>query len=193
MRRGRRSARHWRPSRITRARPPKAGEGVWRSSPWAGAMRRICEPPRRCGAGVSRRTSREKPFPARVLSGGGLWYGACDTGCMLPRWTSSQSGMCIRRPGRVLVVDDDRLLADALQRDLSDENEVVIESEAAKALAQLERGEFYDVLLCELMMPAMDGIDLHRRLCASHRDVADRIVFMTGEATTARIDAFFRR
>jgi two-component system NtrC family sensor kinase len=101
--------------------------------------------------------------------------------------------MCIRRPGRVLVVDDDRLLADALQRDLSDENEVVIESEAAKALAQLERGEFYDVLLCELMMPAMDGIDLHRRLCASHRDVADRIVFMTGEATTARIDAFFRR
>ena len=43
------------------------------------------------------------------------------------------------------------------------------------------------------MMPPMDGIDLYRRVCTTHPDVANRMVFMTAEATTARTDAFFRR
>lgn len=103
----------------------------------------------------------------------------------------SSSGTRIRRPGRILVVDDEPHLAEALQTGLSDENEVVVANDATEALARLERGEFYDVVLCELMMPVMDGIDLHRRVSVAHPDMADRIVFMTSEATTARIEAFF--
>jgi CheY-like chemotaxis protein len=108
-------------------------------------------------------------------------------------WTPSQSGTRVRRPGRVLVVGDDATLARALQRGLSDENQVVVVGEAAEALALLDGGESYDIVLCELMLPAMDGIDLHRRAQARHPEAAARMVFMTGEATTARVDAFFRR
>jgi CheY-like chemotaxis protein len=97
------------------------------------------------------------------------------------------------RPGRLLVIDDEPFLGEALRRVLSDENEVVVVTEAAAALARLERGERYDVVLCDLMMPSMDGVDFHRRLNAMLPEEADRLVFIMGGAITARIEAFFRR
>jgi CheY-like chemotaxis protein len=108
-------------------------------------------------------------------------------------WTPSPSPIRIRPPGRVLLVGEPTPGDDALRRGLSPENQVVVASEAAEALGRLHRGETYDILLCELRMPTMDGIDLHRVLSTTHPDVADRIVFMTGEATTPRLEAFFRR
>jgi len=98
-----------------------------------------------------------------------------------------------RRPGRVLIVDDEPLVAKAVERVLADKNEVVIAADAADALARLEAGERYDVVLCDLMMPVMDGIELHRRLRASLPGEADRIVFFTGGALTARVEWFFRQ
>ena len=41
------------------------------------------------------------------------------------------------------------------------------------------------------MMPAMDGVELHRRLSVNLPREADRIVFVTGGAITSRVDAFF--
>jgi CheY-like chemotaxis protein len=42
-------------------------------------------------------------------------------------------------------------------------------------------------------MPVMDGIELHRRLSLTCPEEAKRMVFMTGGAMTARVEAFFRR
>jgi CheY-like chemotaxis protein len=105
---------------------------------------------------------------------------------------SSASGL-VRRPGRVLVIDDEAWLGDALKAVLSDKNEVVIETEAVAALKRLEAGEVYDVVLCDLMMPNVDGIELHRRLSLTRPEEAQRMVFITGGAITARVEAFFRR
>jgi CheY-like chemotaxis protein len=94
---------------------------------------------------------------------------------------------------RILVVDDEPLIGRSLRRSLSDADEVVAVTSAAAALARLRRGERYDVVLCDLMMPGMDGIELHRQLCAVLPEEASRIVFITGGAVTARVEAFFRR
>lgn len=94
---------------------------------------------------------------------------------------------------RVLVVDDEPLIGRSLRRSLADEDEVVAVTSAAAALTRLQRGERYDVVLCDLMMPGMDGIEFHRRLSAILPDEASRIVFITGGAVTARVEAFFRR
>jgi CheY-like chemotaxis protein len=106
---------------------------------------------------------------------------------------TTRSGTRVRRPGRILVVDDEPSLGEALNRLLSDENEVVVVGDAAAALARLEGGERYDVVLCDLMMPVMDGIELHRCLSLTCPAEAGRMVFMTGGAMTARVEAFFRR
>jgi CheY-like chemotaxis protein len=90
-------------------------------------------------------------------------------------------------------VDDEQRTLDALRRALSTDHEVVALTAASRALERLEAGDRYDVVLCALMMPKMDGIELHRRLATSSPGEADRIVFFTGEALTARVDAFLRR
>jgi CheY-like chemotaxis protein len=97
------------------------------------------------------------------------------------------------RAGRLLIIDDEPLLGDMLAGTLSDHCQVEVVTTAVAALARLYGGRQYDVVLCDLMMPAMDGIEFHRILSVKMPQEADRIVFMTGGAYTARTDAFVRR
>jgi CheY-like chemotaxis protein len=58
------------------------------------------------------------------------------------------------------------------------------------ALAKFRAGERYDVVLCDLMMPEMTGMDLHAELSHSHPEDARRIIFVTGGAFTSRAREF---
>jgi CheY-like chemotaxis protein len=96
-----------------------------------------------------------------------------------------------RRHGRVLVVDDEPALGRGLQKVLSDDNEVVVTTSASAALVRLLAGEWYDVVLCDVTMPDMDGMEFHRRLFAILPEEAHRIVFITGGVLAAHAAAFF--
>jgi CheY-like chemotaxis protein len=109
-----------------------------------------------------------------------------------PRATQTHSGIR-RRPGRVLILDDEVILAGALRDLLSDENEIVVESRAEAALVRLRRGEHYDVVLCDVMMPNMSGVELHARLSLSHPEVAARMVFMSGGYFGSHIESYLAR
>ena len=61
---------------------------------------------------------------------------------------------------------------------------------AKEALLRLDAGERFDLILCDLMMPEMSGMDLHRRLQQSAPDQAAKIRFMTGGAFTEITQAF---
>ncbi|MFH1037633.1 MAG: response regulator [PVC group bacterium] len=61
---------------------------------------------------------------------------------------------------RVLIVDDDRDLCDNLSKILSlDDRETEVAFDGADALVKLRRRE-YDVLVLDIKMPGMDGIQL---------------------------------
>ena len=92
--------------------------------------------------------------------------------------------------GRVLVVDDDALVGDALALTLRDEHDVVVVTSGREALDRLEMGETYDVILCDLLMPVMTGMDLYAKLVQTHPEAAGAMVFMTGGASTPRARAF---
>jgi CheY-like chemotaxis protein len=96
-----------------------------------------------------------------------------------------------RRHGRVLVIDDEPALGRALQGVLARDNEVVVTTDASAALVRLRAGEWYDVVLCDVTMPDMDGVEFHRRLSAILPEEADRIVFITGGALGEHAAAFF--
>ncbi|HEX7671357.1 MAG TPA: response regulator, partial [Polyangiaceae bacterium] len=89
------------------------------------------------------------------------------------------------RRGRILVVDDERLVVRAIERLLSREHEIVTVVAAKKALALCVAGEKFDVILCDLMMPDMTGMDLHRELLRIAPEQADKMIFLTGGAFTA--------
>ena len=57
------------------------------------------------------------------------------------------------------------------------------------ALNALTDGAF-DGILCDLMMPEMDGAALHAILAETHPDHAERMVFCTGGPPNSRLQDF---
>ncbi len=92
--------------------------------------------------------------------------------------------------GRVLVVDDDPLVAKALRRLLESEHHVVTVTSGRAALAHLSSAETVDVILCDLMMPEMTGMDLHDELARLRPADAEKMVFVSGGAFTSRARDF---
>jgi len=88
------------------------------------------------------------------------------------------------RRGRILVVDDEQMVVRSVQRILSKEHDVIATVAAAEALALCTSGEKFDLILCDLMMPDMTGMDLHRELLLVAPDQAGRMIFVTGGAFT---------
>jgi PAS domain S-box-containing protein len=97
------------------------------------------------------------------------------------------------RRGRVLVVDDEPAVASAVRRALASQHEVVVQGSAEAALQAVQGGERFDVIVCDLMMPGMSGMDLHEVLARTAPDLARRIVVLTGGAFTPRAREFLDR
>jgi PAS domain S-box-containing protein len=95
----------------------------------------------------------------------------------------------LERP-RVLVIDDERLVGEAIARSLAEDSDVEVVTDAEQALAHIADGRRYDVVLCDLMMPVMTGMDLYAEIVRTAPKLAGRIVFMTGGAFTTRARAF---
>ena len=92
----------------------------------------------------------------------------------------------------VLVVDDDPVLGAAMRRVLRDHTVTVVTA-AAAALVRLDAGEKYDVILSDMMMPEMSGMEFHAELVRRHPDDAARVVFISGGTFTAGATAFLAR
>jgi signal transduction histidine kinase len=88
------------------------------------------------------------------------------------------------RRGKVLVIDDDPMVARSLGRMLGHEHEVTIVLSAGDAHRRVVAGERYDVILCDLMMPQMTGMDLHAEFLRTVPEQASQMVFLTGGAFT---------
>jgi PAS domain S-box-containing protein len=92
--------------------------------------------------------------------------------------------------GRILVVDDDLMVGRAIARILGHDHEVAVLTNAADALALLGGDRSFDVILCDVMMPEMTGIELYQRLAETAPALRERVVFLTGGAFTERAQAF---
>jgi CheY-like chemotaxis protein len=94
------------------------------------------------------------------------------------------------RRGSVLVVDDEPMVGRVLAMTLRSEHDVTVVASAASALTLLERGDAFDVILCDLSMPGVDGQQLYERLCVTRPDLASRMIFMSGGAIAGRAARF---
>jgi CheY-like chemotaxis protein/two-component sensor histidine kinase len=94
------------------------------------------------------------------------------------------------RRARILVVDDEPIVASVIRRALLKEHDVVTAVAAAEALDRIRAGESFEVILCDLMMPQMTGMELHAELRNVDPGYADRMIFLTGGAFTPAARAF---
>jgi CheY-like chemotaxis protein len=91
---------------------------------------------------------------------------------------------------RLLVIDDDPLVGEAIARTASSDAEVEVLTDAREAVLRLANGERWNLVLCDLMMPETSGMDLYREALARAPDAVRSIVFMTAGAFTPRARAF---
>lgn len=100
-----------------------------------------------------------------------------------------------RKRGHVLVIDDEPLVGSAIRRTLERDHDmtVVTSAEEALSLLHVEGGSSsdaddgaspYDLILCDVMMPDMTGMDLYQALQRAGSPLCERIVFLTGGAFT---------
>ncbi|MCK6545036.1 response regulator [Myxococcota bacterium] len=92
------------------------------------------------------------------------------------------------RRARILVVDDEPVIAATMRRALEGYDLYVVTS--GRDALELCRGMPFDLVLCDLMMPDLTGMDLYEELRRDARGLEKQIVFMTGGAFTERARRF---
>jgi len=90
----------------------------------------------------------------------------------------------------ILVVDDEPSLARGLAQLLRrDGHSVDTVANGRLALARLE-AHAYDLILCDVRMPELDGPSLYRLLQRQHPHLCQRLIFLTGDTLEPATQAF---
>jgi len=91
---------------------------------------------------------------------------------------------------RVLIIDDEPMLLRALEQAIADDHDVVTALGGTAALEVLARDQAFDLIMCDLQMPNVDGVAIHEVLAGSAPELLARIVVMSGGAVTPRAARF---
>jgi CheY-like chemotaxis protein len=90
----------------------------------------------------------------------------------------------------VLIVEDETALASAMAESFSDAGFLVDRAgDGEEAMASLDGGQ-YDLIISDLKMPRMDGIQLFGALRDRHPEMAARIMFVTGDVIGTDAERF---
>ena len=91
---------------------------------------------------------------------------------------------------RVLVIDDDPLVLRVISRTLR-RHRVHTTTDPQEGLDRLAH-EDYDLVVCDLMMPGLTGMDVLRLACEREPEVGERFLFVTGGALSPETRAFLQ-
>lgn len=92
---------------------------------------------------------------------------------------------------RLLIVDDELNILKSLQRMLEHKYAVDVASSGAEALIKLsDPTKITDVILCDLSMPGMSGVQFYENMLVSYPALGNAIIFMSGGAYTPDTKAF---
>lgn len=107
---------------------------------------------------------------------------------------SQAPGAIGRTPdAKVLIVDDEAMLLSAYRRWLDGVYHVHTALNGREAIALLEQDAHWDAILCDIMMPEIDGVGVYEWVAAHRPEMIDRLLFCTGGAFTSRSLAFTER
>jgi CheY-like chemotaxis protein len=75
---------------------------------------------------------------------------------------------------------------------LEPSHDVVVTTRGSEALGWVAQGEHFDLVLCDLQMPEMTGMDVYARLRERAPELAQRLIFISGGAYTQATNDFVR-
>jgi PAS domain S-box-containing protein len=97
------------------------------------------------------------------------------------------------KSARVLVVDDEEAIRFLVSTILS-QNECAADAtgDAGEALTMIERTS-YDVVLMDLRMPGVSGMELYARVIDRHPELTGKVIFMTGDSSDVTTRSFLEQ
>lgn len=100
-----------------------------------------------------------------------------------------------RSPLRLLVLDDEPSILKAFRRVFRDapDVEIVSSDDSREALERIRAGEHFDLVFSDLAMPYLNGPAFHEAVLATHPEVAERIVFLSGDMGRVEHQIFLAR
>ena len=90
---------------------------------------------------------------------------------------------------QILVIDDEPLVARAVARGLRPHN-VTVAANGRIGLGLIAEGQAYDLILCDLMMPEVTGMDVYEELVRLHPTALAKLAFISGGTFTERAREF---
>lgn len=97
------------------------------------------------------------------------------------------------RRGKILSIDDEAMVTQAVRRLLSRRHEVTVVDDARVAFDRLVQGERFEVIICDVFMPVLDGMGFYDKVYALDPVQASRVVFLTGGSADPELQAFLKR
>lgn len=91
---------------------------------------------------------------------------------------------------RILLIDDEPLLLKSLARMLQSHHDVSVANGGAKGLSCLQENTDFDLIICDLMMPEVDGFHVYENLSREFPQLVPRLIFLSGGVFTERMSTF---
>ncbi len=98
-----------------------------------------------------------------------------------------------KKAGNILIVEDESAIRISLTRTLLDEGYNVQAVSHGRAALDNMAENFYDLLLFDIKMPGMTGIELYETTKKKYPNLAERVVFITGDTMTASTNKFLAK
>jgi two-component system NtrC family sensor kinase len=107
-----------------------------------------------------------------------------------PKPKAAAPSMEAVRGAVVLLVEDEKALAAAVGEALSDAGlNVDYAGDGEEALSRV-RSKTYDVVICDLKMPRVDGMTLYRAMAVATPALSRRVIFVTGDVAGTDAERF---
>jgi PAS domain S-box-containing protein len=102
-----------------------------------------------------------------------------------------QSKPLVKKNARILVIDDEPSIRELLEKSLSRAGHSVdVITDAASTMEIIDANTTYDVIISDVRMPGMNGLELYTNIVRKMPAMANRIIFITGDVMGADIKAF---
>ncbi len=90
----------------------------------------------------------------------------------------------------MLLVEDDTALATAVAESLTEAGLRVDHAEDGEQALSRVRNNSYDLVICDLKMPRVDGMTLYRAMAAATPALSRRVIFVTGDVAGTDAERF---
>ncbi len=110
----------------------------------------------------------------------------------IPRRKADVVDMQFQKRPRVLVVDDEYEISELLLEVFSENFQAIRASNGMEALDRIKKHDF-DVIVSDLKMPELNGMEMYYKLLEEFPEYRDRIVFTTGIVSDLETQEFLKK